>query len=129
MASTARSTPGTNNPITVNTINPGSNSLFYVSNEPPTYDTEFDGFTVVLTCRAPVNPGVNNVLRLVIADTSDGFLDAGVFLQANGVSSNPIGPLQPISPNRLLDTACAGDDCRRGGRRRSCLAAPRSASR
>ena len=51
-------TPGTNNPITVNTINPGSNALFYVPNDDGTYDTEFDGFTVVLTCRAAVNPGV-----------------------------------------------------------------------
>jgi hypothetical protein len=97
-------TPGTVNPITINTVNPGSNGLFYVPNEPATYDTEFDGFTVVLTCRAAVNPGVKNTLRLVIADTSDGIYDSGVFLQANGVSSNPIGPLQPITPNRLLDT-------------------------
>jgi hypothetical protein len=97
-------TPGSNNPITVNTINTGTNSLFYVPNEPATYDTQFDGFTVVLTCRAAVNPGVPNVLRLAIADAGDGILDSGVFLQANGVSSNPIGPLQPITPNRLLDT-------------------------
>jgi hypothetical protein len=97
-------TPGTNNPITVNTINPGSNALFYVPNEPPIYDSEFDGFTVVLTCRAAVNPGIDNTLRLAIADASDGILDSAVFLQANGVSSNPIGPLQPITPNRLLDT-------------------------
>jgi hypothetical protein len=47
-------------------------------------------------------------LRLVIADTSDGILDSGVFLQASGVSSNPIGPLQPITPNRVLDTRGAG---------------------
>lgn len=97
-------TPGTVNPITINTVNPGSNSLFYVPNENGAYDTEFDGFTVVLTCRAAVNPGVNNTLKLSIADTSDGILDSGVFLQASGVSSNPIGPLQPITPNRLLDT-------------------------
>jgi hypothetical protein len=97
-------TPGTNNPITVNTINPGSNALFYVPNEPPTYDTEFDGFTVVLTCRAAVNPGVPNTMRLVIADAGDEILDSAVFLQANGISSNPIGPLQPITPDRILDT-------------------------
>ncbi len=97
-------TPGTNNPITINTVNQHSNSLFYVPNVSATYDTEFDGFTVVLTCRAAVNPGVPNTLRLVIADAGDGILDSGVFLQANGVSSNPIGPLQPITPNRLLDT-------------------------
>jgi len=97
-------TPGTNAPITVNTVNQNSNTLFYVPNDSDTYDTEFDGFTVVLTCRAAVNPGVKNTLRLVIADTSDGILDSGVFLQASGVSSNPIGPLQPITPNRLLDT-------------------------
>ena len=97
-------TPGTNAPITINTVNQAANSLFYVPNESGTYDTEFDGFTVVLTCRAAVNPGVTNTLRLVIADVSDGDLDSGVFLQANGVSSNPIGPLQPITPDRLLDT-------------------------
>jgi hypothetical protein len=97
-------TPGTNNPITINTVNQNLNSLFYIPNEPATYDTEFDGFTVVLTCRATVNPGVPNTLRLAIADASDGIFDSGVFLQANGVSSNPIGPLQPITPNRLLDT-------------------------
>ena len=97
-------TPGTTNPIAINTVNQNLNSLFFVPNEPATYDTEFDGFTVVLTCRAAVNPGVPNTLRLVIADASDGIFDSGVFLQANGVSSNPIGPLQPITPNRLLDT-------------------------
>jgi hypothetical protein len=97
-------TPGTQEPITVNTVNPGGNALFYVPNEPATYDTQFDGFTVVLTCRAPVNPGIKNTLKLVIADTSDSRWDSGVFLQASGVSSNPIGPLQPITPNRLLDT-------------------------
>ena len=97
-------TPGTVNPITINTVNPGSNALFYVPNEAPTYDTEFDGFTVVLTCRAAVNPGVPNTLRLVIADAGDADLDSGVFLQANGVSSNPLGPLQPITPVRVLDT-------------------------
>jgi hypothetical protein len=100
-------TPGTTNPITINTVNPGANALFYVPNEPPAYDTQFDGFTVVLTCRAAVNPGVPNTLRLAIADTSDQRLDSAVFLQANGVSSNPIGPLQPISPTRLLDTRFA----------------------
>ena len=97
-------TPGTVAPITVNTVNQGNNALFYVPNSPPTYDTEFDGFTVVLTCRAAVNPGTKNTLRLVIADASDSILDSGVFLQGSGVSSNPIGPLQPITPNRLLDT-------------------------
>jgi hypothetical protein len=97
-------TPGTVNPISVDRINPGSNALFYVPNEPATYDTEFDGFTVVLTCRAAVNPGVQNSLRLAIADTGDAVLDSAVFLQGNGFSSNPIGPLKPISPARLLDT-------------------------
>ncbi len=97
-------TPGTTQPITVNTVNQNSNSLFYVPNVDGTYDTEFDGFTVVLTCRAAVNPGVDNTLQVIIADTSDGVLDSGVFLQASGVSSNPIGPLQPITPTRVLDT-------------------------
>ena len=97
-------TPGTSNPITINTINPDSNALFYVPNGADTYDTQFDGFTVILTCRAAVNPGVQNTLKLVIGDTSDSRYDSAVFLQANGISSNPLGPLQPITPDRLLDT-------------------------
>jgi hypothetical protein len=97
-------TPGTVAPITVNTVNHLDNTLFYVPNGAGTYDTQFDGFTVVLTCRAAVTPGVPNTLKLAIADTSDGIYDSAVFLQGSGVSSNPLGPLQPITPNRLLDT-------------------------
>ena len=92
-------TPGTVNPITVNTINQtATRSSMSRTETAPTYDTQFDGFTVVLTCRAAVNPGVPNTMRLVIADASDDILDSAVFLQASGVSSNPIGPLQPITP-------------------------------
>ena len=35
------------------------------------YDTQFDGFTQVLTCFADVTPGVPNTLKLAIADTTD----------------------------------------------------------
>src|SRR3954451_4523282 len=108
-------TPGTVNPIAVNTVNPGTNGLFYVPNLDGAYDTEFDGFTVVLTCRAAVNPGVRNTLRLVIPATSDGILDSGVSLQASGVSSNPVGPLQPITPNRVLDTRGSGTNAAGSG--------------
>ena len=50
-------TPGTVNPITVNTVNPHANGLFYIPNLDGAYDTEFDGFTVLTVIGLTV-PGV-----------------------------------------------------------------------
>lgn len=80
-------TPGTLLPIAVNNVNPGTNALFYVPNEPPTYGVEADGFTVVMTARAAVFPGQTNHIKVAIADVSDAKYDSCIFMQANGVSA------------------------------------------
>ena len=81
--------------VSINTINNGNptgdptatNPQLYVNNDfqlpdIAPYDTEMDGFTKVLTCRAAVNAGVPNTMKLAIADTSDYAYDSVVFLQA-----------------------------------------------
>jgi hypothetical protein len=84
--------PNTAIPVTINSINNQSNPTLYRDNERPdgTLDTEMDGLTVVLTCLASVNQGVNNHIKLAIADTSDDQYDSVVFIQANSlVGSGP----------------------------------------
>ena len=102
--------PGTNDRVTVNSIHsatnglPASNASFYVDNPQAVLDTQFDGLTIPLTCRATVTPGSSVTIRLAIADTSDGILDSAVFLQAGGITSSPVGACKPVSPARVIDT-------------------------
>ena len=79
--------PETDQPVTIDTINLGSNFQYFRDNEGGTIDTEMDGLTVVLTCNADVNAGVTNHLKLAIADAGDSILDSNVFIQAGSLVS------------------------------------------
>ena len=81
--------PGTSTPVAINNVNCGSsidpffpptNCSFFIDNTDAGLDIQMDGMTTVLTFTAPVNPGVQNTMRLAIADVSDGILDSAVFL-------------------------------------------------
>ncbi len=82
--------PGTTTPISINTVNGGlnntgtaANSQYYVNNSAATYNTQYDGFTTVLTAKAlGLTPG-SHTIKLAIADTGDSIYDSAVFLQAN----------------------------------------------
>lgn len=78
--------PGTNLPITVNTVNHINNSQYFKNNftSPFPYNLEADGFTTVLTAQGPVNAGETNTIKLAIADGSDYILDSWVFLKGGG---------------------------------------------
>jgi hypothetical protein len=100
--------PTTPYPVSITTVNNGQpgvppvNPDLYVNNDPfsqdstgttvPTEqlrDTQMDGFTVVLTCKADVNPGEVNRLRLAIADGGDAIYDSWVLLQAGSLTAEP----------------------------------------
>ena len=98
--------PGTSTPVTINNVNcgvsnsgvapsgPGVHCNLFVNNDPPSHNTQLDGFTTVLTFTAPVNPGVSNTLKIAIADAGDDELDSAVFI-AGGSLSVCGGPNQP----------------------------------
>ncbi|MBC2837545.1 choice-of-anchor L domain-containing protein [Paragemmobacter straminiformis] len=73
--------------ITIDNINPWSNENLYVDNPAAanTHNTEMDGFTVTLTLKAAVKPGVQNTFRLAIADAGDGAYDSTVLVAADSV--------------------------------------------
>lgn len=73
--------------ITINNVNTTSNSNLYVDNPRATspYNTEMDGFTVTLTLKAPVNPGVVNTIKIGIADAGDRIYDSNLLIAGNSI--------------------------------------------
>src|SRR5205085_8292310 len=92
--------PGTNIPVTINSVNDGSNpdnflceqtgpgapfTQYFVENTPSTNIT-YNGFTTVLSAVARVIPCQKYHLKLAIADVADGILNSSVFLQSASLS-------------------------------------------
>jgi len=106
--------PGTTSPVSIKTVNTGTNSNRFKNNDfgdlgPTTpFGTQFDGFTTVLRARAAVTPGVNNTIRLAIADTADSILDSAVFIQAGSFTSGDpdliVSKTDSPDPVKLGDT-------------------------
>lgn len=96
--------PGTSDAITVNTINNSVNAGYYVNNVANESgipvagrDTSFDGMTTVITAQSlGLLPG-EHTMKFAVADASDGWLDAGVFLQAGTFSSERITIPEPAT--------------------------------
>jgi subtilisin-like proprotein convertase family protein len=78
--------PGTTTPITINNINNGLNSQYFVDNENGNVNIEFDGFTTPLKAvKAGLTPCATYTLSLRIADASDHVLDAAVLFEENSL--------------------------------------------
>ena len=67
------------------------------------YDTEYDGFSVLLNVFAPIQPGTNEV-TIGIADTGDSIYDSGLFVgNVQGSNFTTSGSFVPVN-------GTAGDD-------------------
>jgi hypothetical protein len=73
--------------ITINNVNPDSNSNLYLDNPRDTdpYNTEMDGLTVTLTLKAPVIPGQENTIKIGIADAGDTRYDSNLLIAGDSV--------------------------------------------
>ncbi len=92
--------PGTNTPVSINTVNGGnpfgsnaSNSQFFNNNDlqdgGPFFDIEYDGFTDVFQASfSGLSAGAHNI-SLKIADAGDSALDSTVFIEAGSFSDTP----------------------------------------
>ncbi|MBK8950452.1 MAG: choice-of-anchor L domain-containing protein [Flavobacteriales bacterium] len=72
--------PGSNQPVTINNVNNGSNSAYYFDNAGGA-TIQYDGFTRHLVAPSAVTPCQSYHLKLVIADASDRKYDSGVFIE------------------------------------------------
>jgi len=94
--------PGTNNvPVTINNVNQGSYSAYFVNNGNGVTgggaSVQFDGFTRPFIAEATVVPCEQYTIIMAIADVSDGLYDSGVFLEAQSFTSPEVNMRQQIS--------------------------------
>ncbi len=84
--------PNTTTPVTINTVNPGLNTMYYYDNTVNTgaQSVQYDGYTTVLTAVGVVQCGLVYHIKIAIADASDTAWDSGVFLEAGSFSSNTV---------------------------------------
>jgi hypothetical protein len=109
--------PGTNTPVSVNTVNLQANSQFYRDNDPNDFNgpgpiqTSLNGLTTVLTVQVNVNPGVLNHIKLGIEDTGDAVFDSDVFIAAGSFAAPKIPIPIGFKPFRyVFNTATATYD-------------------
>ncbi|MCX6256989.1 MAG: choice-of-anchor L domain-containing protein [Bacteroidia bacterium] len=92
--------PGTSTYISVCTINPDTNAIYYHSNgngtSPNNEAIEYDGFTTVLIATANVVPNQTYHMKLAIADGGDNTTDTGVFLEAGSFTDGYTGTASPM---------------------------------
>lgn len=79
--------PGTNIPISVNTVNGMYNQAYYVNNSPGVI-LQYDGYTVPIQLQFPVQSGATYQFRILIADAGDGVYDSGVFIKGGSFLGN-----------------------------------------
>jgi gliding motility-associated-like protein len=92
--------PGTNVPVSINTINsgmPGSmmdgtsctltNTALYINNNAGMWLTH-NGLTKKLQAFSRVTPCQTYHLKIIISDVEDGTIDSGVFIEANSLNAN-----------------------------------------
>ena len=110
--------PATGLPLTVNTLNRGlagsegslglcgmnpgweQDTIYYVNNDFG-YGTQLDGYTVVLTARAVVMPGMMYHLKIAITDVNDGNFDSAVFLPEGAIRCTDLSTavMAPAGPD------------------------------
>jgi len=76
-----------NTPVSINNVNAGTNSMYFVDNySNPNNDVAYDGYTVPVTSTTPVYPCSTYHMKIGIADALDESYDSGVFIGNNAVS-------------------------------------------
>ena len=79
--------PGTNQAVTINNVNNGSNANYFHDNAGGQF-IQYDGITTGLSAFSIVQPCATYHLKLIVADASDRKFDSGVFIAK--VKSNPV---------------------------------------
>jgi Ca2+-binding RTX toxin-like protein len=93
-----------NGDISIDNINTVSNSNLFHDNSGGSFSTEMDGITVVLTVKAPVTPGVENTIRIAIADAGDQVYDSNLMIVADSIQTALIAQDDTVSVSALGTT-------------------------
>ncbi len=87
--------PGTSIPVSINNVNNGANSTYYIDNAtiPSPNDTEMDGYTTMIIGTATVTLGQTHHIKLAIADAGDSSLDSWVMIEGESFGPPPGVPV------------------------------------
>ncbi len=106
----------TGDTVSVDTVNTVANSNLYIDNPAASdlYNTEMDGFTITMAFKAPVNAGVENTIKIGVADGGDDALDSNFLIAANSLQTVAIAfpdeiELLPNSPG-IIDVLANDTD-------------------
>ncbi len=82
-------------------INTTTNQNLYIDNTNDAVNTEMDGLTITMTLTMVVNPGVENTIRIGIADVSDSSYDSNLLIAGNSVQTAVVatGDSTNVYPN------------------------------
>jgi len=118
--------PGTDDYVSINSVNHFTNSEYYISNElrddarncdkpfansPFLSLIEYDGFTQVLTATLSLQPCEKYRLRLVVGDVADNLFDSAVFLEAESFN---IGGAATVTAETTIDPEVVLEGCPNG---------------
>lgn len=79
--------PNTSDPISINSVNQDSNSVYFVDNTNGT-TWQYDGRTTIIELRQAVVPGQTYHFKIAIADAGDEIFDSGVLIKAGSFNGN-----------------------------------------
>jgi hypothetical protein len=88
--------------VAINSVNNTNNSSLYNDNTDGSYDTEYDGFTNLMTASAVELEAGTHHISISVADVADGFLDSAVFLQVGSFSDRVVAPSVPEPATWLM---------------------------
>jgi len=104
--------PGTSTEVSVDTVNKVVNPGYYNNNDlsdgPPPFNIQYDGFTDVFFAQALGLAAGTHHIELAIADTNDYALDSAVFIEAGSFSDEQIPEPSTMMVWSLLATCAAG---------------------
>ncbi|MEJ6617083.1 MAG: choice-of-anchor L domain-containing protein [Crocinitomicaceae bacterium] len=102
--------PGTNTPITIDDVNAGSNSQYYVNNTSGLgYGTaiQYDGTTTELTAFSELICGETYHIKIGLTNISDNVWDSGVFLEGGSFTTNPVAfSFSSFTNNNIIYEGC-----------------------
>lgn len=96
----------------VNNINGGTQQNLFVDNTTDAYNTEMDGFTVTLSLSIPVNAGVQNTIRIGIADVGDAGWDSNLLIAGDSLQTTIVARPDTfqVDPNEASTINVLGND-------------------
>lgn len=101
-----------NGKTSVNNINGINQENLVKSNTNDAFNTEMDGFTITLTLKMVVNPGIVNSIRIGIADTSDASWDSNLLIAGDSVQTTLVADNDTVTvnPNGVKTVNVLGND-------------------